>query len=799
MSENIDIRHALGAVDWDGSGTIDLNERLDATAWNAVIFTVSAGQGISIVSVGNSPFKIMWSVGGSATSFGGDIFPSVDDIYRVGRPLLRWSAGLFSRVVSVGSDTVRSLVTDSLVSAGATGFQANATSILGNIRPTVDQARSLGSPTFRWQSITARIGSFGGTGNSLLLTDDGGTTSALIESKGHMRFRVEDGLGEGIYIFGNQDDTKRLTVDSGFKEIFPESANTWDLGFSNAFRSLYLRGSVINSVSNITLNPTSAVVPDTDNSKDMGTAALRWRHGFFAGTLSAGSMAAGAPGRALASGEIFAATVVSVGASSFMSSSIVSAGASGFQTNATSTLAALVANGLLTTQSIIPDINITRNIGSATFGYSLIFSSELRAPIGTDLILRTGSSSIILKLLSIVPNSDNSLDLGEAAIRWKRGFFSGTISAATGFASGNIGRSVAAGALAISGQASAGGGFQTNSNSTFGASILPLGDIARDLGGTGLRWNNLWVATVNADGGTLTINATVLQPNADNTRDLGTSALRWRQGLYAGTVSTGGTLGYIVATGISVGTRGTQGYSFVGQHPSNPPDQNLWLFSKSGDITIDGAVTPIAIQNPQNDLRFDTNIAPLTDNARALSLSTRRWTSLHLSASLLVSLSTDSAKRLNINNNGDGNITAESAAFGQANLILGAENSGVGNNAVILLSGSSSGAVGQTALTVAPGDGTVRPGNTNNTFDLGARANDAGTIGNRMWRGIFFATQASFGGATGQPGFTTNTSVGLSFGGGSTAAATTFVAGTRALPITVNGVTFYIQLHPAVA
>ena len=72
--------------------------------------------------------------------------------------------------------------------------------------------------------------------------------------------------------------------------------------------------------------------------------------------------------------------------------------------------------------------------------------------------------------------------------------------------------------------------------------------------------------------------------------------------------------------------------------------------------------------------------------------------------------------------------------------------------------------------------------------------------------GIGFGTAAFAGGQlmvagiiSSGVGFVTNTSNGMRLSGDATAAATTFTAGTRAIPVLINGVTFYIQLHPSVA
>lgn len=740
------IKHKLVAQDFSGTGTPTQEQGLDSSEWNENHGTLVPGLGIEITSDGGSPPRYTFAL--TATSVASDLIPSIDDMFVVGTKSKRWRSGYFSRAVSVGA-TFAILPNDLKLTSGDLTITA----------PTL----RLSSAGVQFLSIS-RLSSFD-------------SQVPVFTSNSFMRFRVSDNVGMGVYQFNNDDDTNSLIIDAGFTEITPSVSGVWDLGFTNAFRigkftnELRLGASSEWQINSTTVNVLKFNLSFTEKAR-LDTSKFSTVAGV---TVSAGG---------------------------------------GFQTNATSTLGALVAttgvfNGLLTTQSIIPDINITRNIGSATFGYSLIFSSELRAPTGTDLILRTGSSSITLKLLSIVPNSDNSLDLGEAVTRWKHGFFSKVVSAGSGFVTGNVGRDPVSGTIYAAASVSCGSGFVTSSTAplqwhrggSFSVNNPPYFEINSwhfapgddgnfDLGKSDQRWRSIFFGTTLSGGALvvsgITNNGAFTQtgdflPATDDLYNIGSPSRRWNNGFFAGT--------------ISVGTQGSAGYSFIGEHPDNPPNQNLWLFSKSGDITIDGAVTPIAIVNPQNDLRFDTNIAPLTDNIRSLSTAARRWTLLHLSSSLLISLSTDSAKRLNINNNGDGNITAESSAFGQANIFINASNSGVGQNALIGLSGTSAGATAL-ALTVAPGDGTVRPGNTNNTFDLGAPINFDGSIGDRMWRGIYAATTMSFGGTTGKPGFATNTSAGMSFGGSSVANnANALGALNNKILVYINGVPKFIPVY----
>src|SRR5439155_22112876 len=119
---NIPIVHSTTKVDYTGSGAISANQELIAADWNATHVTLSAGAGLNIVTDGGTPPIITFSVSSTeptATTFGGSLIPTQDNVFDVGSPPLRWRSFYFGTALSGGSSVIGSETVSTTISAGA--------------------------------------------------------------------------------------------------------------------------------------------------------------------------------------------------------------------------------------------------------------------------------------------------------------------------------------------------------------------------------------------------------------------------------------------------------------------------------------------------------------------------------------------------------------------------------------------------------------------------------------------------------------------------------------------------------
>src|SRR5712664_1257418 len=104
---NFSIIHTTTKSDYSGSGAVAGNMELIASDWNATHFTLSAGQGLTIISDGANPPTLTFSIGGGGaagtTSFAGHLLPAIDATYDIGSTLFRWRTGYFTGTLSAGS------------------------------------------------------------------------------------------------------------------------------------------------------------------------------------------------------------------------------------------------------------------------------------------------------------------------------------------------------------------------------------------------------------------------------------------------------------------------------------------------------------------------------------------------------------------------------------------------------------------------------------------------------------------------------------------------------------------------
>lgn len=171
---------------------------------------------------------------------------------------------------------------------------------------------------------------------------------------------------------------------------------------------------------------------------------------------------------------------------------------------------------------------------------------------------------------SVIPNTDNTFDLGSAAQEWRHLYIDGTANVDDLTAD-----SATIGTMAVTGASSFGGLASFNGN-------VDLGNAVTD--------TVSFVGRVD----------TTVAPLTNNTVDLGTASLGWRNLFVTNTA----TINSISATSISVAA----------------------LAAFNGDIDLGNATTDtISFIG-----RVDTNILPSTDNARNLGSATNEWKDLYV-------------------------------------------------------------------------------------------------------------------------------------------------------------------------
>jgi hypothetical protein len=228
---------------------------------------------------------------------------TTDGFQDLGTSILRWRNAFFSNVVSVG--TYASAADIRHVTVGNTGMHFNddfgdfyfgyeygvqPVALFGvnndlrvgtNFSPLADNAQSLGSITRRWSNFfttgSFRL-SFPGQANSYMQWSHDGGNANLVSN-----------------LNGGGNNTFNLGTD--IVEITGSGQGT--------VLALYIGGSSLVSLSrvitpdaltyNLQTNVGQAIQPDTDNARDIGQTGtpLRWRHGYYMGTVSVGAAGAG--------------------------------------------------------------------------------------------------------------------------------------------------------------------------------------------------------------------------------------------------------------------------------------------------------------------------------------------------------------------------------------------------------------------------------------------------------------------------------------------------------------------------
>ena len=392
-------------------------------------------------------------------------------------------------------------------------------------------------------------------------------------------------------------DTDLLDIRSKIKSsVIPNANVSFDFGTTDLrWRNLYIDvldvsgNTVIGSEDtddvNFNSKVTSNFVPKTDNAHDLGSSALKWRHVYTDQLTATGNTVIG---NADADEITLRGRIIS---------------------------------------SVIPKTNENIDLGTAALKWRHIYTDQLTAT-GNTVIGNADADEITLRgrvISNVIPKTNNIVDLGTAALRWKS-IFSEDLNV-----SGNT----------IIGSATS---DRVEFNARVNSNIVPDGNATRDLGSSSLRWDDLYIHDINASGNTtlgsattdlVSLNARIntnVQPSTNAARDLGSSSLRWRN-TYTDQLNVSGntSIGNAAADLITIGGRFAS---------SIIPNANVavdlgstgrrWSHTYTDQLTVSGNTV---IGNAAADLitiggSVNSNLIPNADGSRDLGSSAIRWNNL---------------------------------------------------------------------------------------------------------------------------------------------------------------------------
>ena len=246
--------------------------------------------------------------------------------------------------------------------------------------------------------------------------------------------------------------------------------------------------------------------------------------------------------------------------------------------------------------------------GNTTIGGTLTVDGEVTFKAGANSNINLGDGdgdNVVFNAdvnSSIIPNINNTYDLGDSAKEWRHGYFDGTLNTDQ-----LVADSATMGTAKVSDLtdnrvviAGTGGELEDDANLTFDGSTFTVGltNIVQATGNTNVGGdldvsgnvqidgnltvdgiatlkagadNNINLGDIDATTDTVTFNAEVashITPDDDNTYDLGSSTKEWRHGYFDGTVNAdnlaadSATLGTVKVTDLTAGrivTVGTNG------------------------------------------------------------------------------------------------------------------------------------------------------------------------------------------------------------------------------------------------
>jgi hypothetical protein len=639
-----------------------------------------------------------------------------------------------------------------------------ASSIGSNVISTVTNTYDLGSSSYYWNNsyiTTMYTPKISGTtleitGTTLNMTsttainvgDLASTTTINIGTTGAKTINI-----------GNAGATVNI---SGFSfavlDLVPELDNTYSLGsvakkwkneyVNNVYCDTFNSNSgTVNfctdpSVTEITIGSattnvnipgfsyiTGNIVPDADGTRDLGSATRYWANSYD-NNISTLTIR----GKSTSLDIDNQNGTIDIGTNNYNNN--INIGTTGTRTITIGSASATVTIvGLsIAYTNLNPDLTDTRVIGTSLLiwkesyintmytnviqpksGVTLdIYSTSTAINLGTDVnnnainigtagaktitIGNTGGS--IVTKINILPNANNTLNLGSGSYYWNNGYITtlntGTISAST---------------LAISGTStitmeSSGGTISIGSNAnnyniniaTAGTRILTLGTAT---------------TTISINGTTDIL--TSLLPNATSTYNLGSATYYWNNG-YINTINTGTISGttLIVAMSGAITVNSTGGTISIGNDNN---DQNMNIATGgTRTLTIGKNTTTIVLTGTTDIL---ASLLPDATNTYNLGSGAKYWNDGYITTLNSTTINTGTVSGTTLSLSATSNVTIESSG-GTINIGSNADSQNINIGTL----GTRTITVGNTNATVIL-DGTVQHNssiipNTTNTYDFGS-------------------------------------------------------------------------------
>jgi len=345
----------------------------------------------------------------------------------------------------------------------------NVNRIVCSLIPNADNTYDLGSSSLRW-----RIGYFsdvvivnrGITGYKARLCLSSGQDSDLI-------ITIQDGSGRAnIYWDAYYDGTNHIYLrgdDAGACRIKIHGQE----GFRFYTAPAGSAGSTIAWTENLHIGhgyiETLTIKPYSDNAYDLGTSTLRWANVY-------------AVNANLSKVLIDDVTVIDSNRNILNVNRIVC--------------------------SLIPNADATYDLGSSDLKWNKIYGVELTISSTGNLgSLQIGGTTVIDSsrnllninriVCSLIPNADNTYDLGSSSLRWAN-LYAVNISISTASVSNNltVGGTANVSELQINGVTVIDSNRNLLNINAVACSLIPNADATYDLGSSSYRWNNIYAVNV---------------------------------------------------------------------------------------------------------------------------------------------------------------------------------------------------------------------------------------------------------------------------------------------------------------
>ena len=446
-----------------------------------------------------------------------------------------------------------------------------------------------------------------------------------------------------IFTLGsNTSKFKEIVTTTGSFEaisssLIPDLDNTYDLGSStNEWKNLYIDGTAfIDTIDNssavtivtasFTHGVSSSIIPDADNTYDLGSSTKEWKDLFIDGVAKIDAL-----------GSVAGDTSIAY----------------------ISQLSGSAAEPALTASvTVVPGVDNTYDLGTAALSWKNLHVQGT-ATIGT-LALTQLAGNIIIPLVSqsmaisgsITPSLDDTFDLGSSTREWKDLYIDG-VGYIDSLGS-NAGDTNIAYIKELSGSAAA-------PNITASVSIIPKVDNTYNLGESGKEFKDLFIdGTAHIDilgtiadpvhTASFAFISSSLIPGVDNQVNLGSSTKEWKDLFIDGTANI--DLGLIDSASV-----GLVSSSLI---PDADDTYDLGSSTKEWkDLFIDGTANVDTLAADSANIGQHTgNFLPSTNGTLSLGNSSKFWNKLHITnitASGNISGSTIEGQELI----SDGHITA---------------------------------------------------------------------------------------------------------------------------------------------